>query len=105
MTITELRKRFVEGSYTPMDAVREAFEVIAKKDGDIHAFLDTYPDALEKAEQAAERYKKEGESAPALLGVPLAIKKRPEDQRSLKTILLRITQLSLIVWKKQELFS
>jgi aspartyl-tRNA(Asn)/glutamyl-tRNA(Gln) amidotransferase subunit A len=74
MTITELRKRFVEGSYTPMDAVREAFEVIAKKDGDIHAFLDTYPDALEKAEQAAERYKKEGESAPALLGVPLAIK-------------------------------
>lgn len=74
MTITELRKKFIEGSYTPVDAVKTAFEVIAQKDKDIHAFLDTYADALEKAEQATERYKKEGENAPALLGIPLAIK-------------------------------
>jgi aspartyl-tRNA(Asn)/glutamyl-tRNA(Gln) amidotransferase subunit A len=74
MTITELRKKFIEGSYTPVDAVKDAFEVIAEKDGEIHAFLETYPDALQKAEQAKERYKKEGENAPALLGIPLAIK-------------------------------
>lgn len=74
MTIQELRTKFVDGSYTPTEAVKAAFEVIAQKDAEIHAFLETYEDALEKAEVATARYKAEGEKAPALLGMPFAIK-------------------------------
>jgi aspartyl-tRNA(Asn)/glutamyl-tRNA(Gln) amidotransferase subunit A len=74
MTITQLRTKFIEGSYTPVDAVTETLRVIKEKDGEIHAFLDVYEDALEEAKQATERYAKEGENAPALLGVPIAIK-------------------------------
>lgn len=74
MTIQELRRRFIEGSYTPVDAVQDAFSCIEEKDGDIHAFLHTYDDALDAAKEATERYKKEGDKAPSLLGMPLAVK-------------------------------
>jgi aspartyl-tRNA(Asn)/glutamyl-tRNA(Gln) amidotransferase subunit A len=74
MTIIEMRKKFVDGSYTPTDAVKESLAVIAEKDGDIHAFLDVYEDALGAAEDATERYKEEGADAPALLGIPVALK-------------------------------
>lgn len=74
MTIATLRKGFVEGSYTPTDAVEDCFKVISDKDGDIHAFLETYEDAKVEAKAATERYKKEGDEAPALLGIPFAIK-------------------------------
>ena len=74
MTITEMRKKFVEGTYTPTDAVKESLAVIAEKDGEIHAFLDVYQDAIEAAEEATKRYAAEGESAPVLLGVPVALK-------------------------------
>jgi aspartyl-tRNA(Asn)/glutamyl-tRNA(Gln) amidotransferase subunit A len=75
MTIEQLRKKFVEGSYTPVDAINDALKIIKEKDDDIHAFLDVYEkDALRQAEEATERYKKEGNDAPLLLGVPLAIK-------------------------------
>ena len=74
MTITEMRKKFVEGTYTPTDAVKESLAVIAEKDGEIHAFLDVYQDAIEAAAEATKRYAAEGESAPALLGVPVALK-------------------------------
>jgi len=74
MTIIELRKKFVEGSYTPVDAVRDALNTIKTKDGDIHAFLEVYEEAQEEAKKATERYKNEGDNAPALLGIPLAVK-------------------------------
>jgi len=74
MTITEMRKKFVEGTYTPTDAVKESLAVIAEKDGEIHAFLDVYQDAIEAAAEATKRYATEGESAPVLLGVPVALK-------------------------------
>jgi aspartyl-tRNA(Asn)/glutamyl-tRNA(Gln) amidotransferase subunit A len=73
MTIAELKARFIEGSYTPVDAVKDAFACIKKEDGEIHAFLDVYEDALKEAAVAAERYKNDAE-LPPLLGVPLAIK-------------------------------
>ena len=74
MTITELRKKFVEGSYTPLDAFNDAMQVIAEKDGDINAFVDVYKEEEAAARAATEQYAKEGESAPPLLGMPLAIK-------------------------------
>lgn len=74
MTITELRKKFVEGNYTPVDALRDVRAVIAARDGSVHAFLDVYDDAALAAEEATKRYKEEGNAAPTLLGMPMAIK-------------------------------
>lgn len=47
---------------------------IAEADGDIHAYLDVYQDTKDEAVAATERYAKEGENTPPLLGIPLAIK-------------------------------
>lgn len=74
MTISELRKKFISGSYTPSEAVNDAKKIITEKDGDIHAYLEVFADAEIEAENATRRYKEEGENAPALLGIPLAIK-------------------------------
>jgi aspartyl-tRNA(Asn)/glutamyl-tRNA(Gln) amidotransferase subunit A len=74
MTITELRKKFIEGSYTPSDAYRDMRSVIAEKDPEIHAFLEVFNEAEEEAKEATERYAKEGDKAPLLLGMPIAIK-------------------------------
>ena len=74
MTIAQMREKFIAGTWTPTDAVKESLAVIEEKDGDIHAFLEVYQDALEEAEVATKRYKEEGESSPALLGIPVAVK-------------------------------
>lgn len=74
MTITELRKKFIEGTYTPLDAYTAMRKVVDEKDGEVQAFLEVYDDSLAIAEEATKRYKEEGERAPMLLGVPLAIK-------------------------------
>ncbi len=74
MNISELRKGFVDGSHTPTQVVDDCFKLIEEKDGEIHAFLEVYEDAKEEAKSATERYKKEGADAPALLGIPFAVK-------------------------------
>jgi aspartyl-tRNA(Asn)/glutamyl-tRNA(Gln) amidotransferase subunit A len=74
MTITQLREKFIDGSYTPLQAVEASLKVIKVKDGEIHAFLDVYEDALKEAEAATVRYKEKGENTPPLLGIPVAIK-------------------------------
>lgn len=75
MTVTELRKKFIDGSYTPVEAVAESLKVIKEKDEIIHAFLDVYADDAQKsAESAALLYKEKGEDTQPLLGVPIAIK-------------------------------
>ncbi len=74
MTITELRAKFIEGSYTPVDALNDYLKVIAEKGANIHAYLEVFEDAREAAEAATERYAKEGDAAPALCGMPMAFK-------------------------------
>jgi aspartyl-tRNA(Asn)/glutamyl-tRNA(Gln) amidotransferase subunit A len=74
MTITELRKKFIEGSYTPVHALDDMRAVIEKRNGEINAFLDVYDDARVEAESATARFAAEGESAPSLLGQPIAVK-------------------------------
>jgi aspartyl-tRNA(Asn)/glutamyl-tRNA(Gln) amidotransferase subunit A len=74
MTIAQMREKFIDGTWTPVDAVKESLSIIEEKDGDICAFLDVYQDALEEAEVATKRYKEEGEKAPSLLGIPVALK-------------------------------
>lgn len=74
MTIIELRKKFLTGEYTPYDAYLDACKVIAEKDTDVHAYLELFDDAEAFAKEASERYLKEGDSTPPLLGMPLALK-------------------------------
>jgi len=74
MTITDLRKKFIEGSYTPLDAYADMRKVIDTDDEDINAFIEVFEDVRESAVTATERYEKEGESTPMLLGMPIAIK-------------------------------
>jgi aspartyl-tRNA(Asn)/glutamyl-tRNA(Gln) amidotransferase subunit A len=74
MTITTLRKKFIEGTYTPTEAFDAMMAVIKEKDSDINAFLDVYDDARAEAEVATRRFQEEGEAAPALLGQPIANK-------------------------------
>ncbi len=72
-TISELRAAFIAGTYTPTQAVTNALATIKEKDGDIHAFLHVYDDALELALAADAAYAK-GEISAPLLGVPIAVK-------------------------------
>ena len=74
MTIAELRQKFIEGTYTPIDALKRVRLVIDEKDSDIHAYLRTYDDAEAEAIYATKRYEAEGSAAPPLLGMPFAIK-------------------------------
>ena len=75
MTISELRTKFIEGTYTPTDMMVDTFALIAAKDPDIHAFLTTYQDeAMAYAEIATAQYATEGATAPLLLGMPIALK-------------------------------
>jgi len=74
MTISELRTKFVEGSYTPLDAYTDMRSAIDKDNEDINAFLDIYDDAEKEAKNAMEQYEKDGDKAPVLLGMPIAIK-------------------------------
>lgn len=74
MTISELRKKFISGEYTPQEAVADSKKIITDKDSEIRAYLDVYEDAVSAAESAAQCYKDQGENAPALCGIPLAIK-------------------------------
>lgn len=74
LTIAELRKRYVSGELSPVSVVEEVLAVIKEKNTDINAFLAVYEDSLILAKEAEERFKKEGNKAPALLGIPLAIK-------------------------------
>lgn len=74
MTITALRKKFVDGSYTPLQAYTDMRAIIDAKDSEIHAFIDVYDDAEAGAREATIRYAEEGERAPMLLGMPISIK-------------------------------
>jgi len=74
MTITELRKKFIEGSYTPLDAYTDMQSVIDAREAEVHAYIDIFKEAKADAEKATEMYASLGENAPMLLGMPLAIK-------------------------------
>lgn len=74
-TMLALREAFLKGETTPTKAVEAALKVIKEQDEKINAFLTVYEeDAREEAEAATKRYKREGENAPPLLGVPIAVK-------------------------------
>ena len=75
MDIQTLRTRFISGTLTPTAYIDEVLAVITNTDPDIHAFLEVYADdARAQAKQATEIFAKDGAQAPALLGIPVALK-------------------------------
>jgi len=73
-TISELRKKFVSGELSPVTVFDEAIATITANNADINAFLAVFTEARDEAVAAEARYKAEGDAAPALLGIPLAVK-------------------------------
>lgn len=73
-TTQGLRERFLAGTYTPEDALRDAKEVIAARDGEINAYIDVFEDATEDAARATRLLEEQGENASPLCGVPISIK-------------------------------
>ncbi len=74
LTITELRKKFLAGTLTPEKLIDQTLLDIHEKDKEINSFLAVYDNVKTEAIAATEKFEKEGEKAPPLLGVPLAIK-------------------------------
>lgn len=74
MTVRQIRDAVREGKLTAVEVVEATFADIKLRDGEIHAFLETFDaDALLQAKKI-DAMKASGEELPALAGVPVAIK-------------------------------
>lgn len=72
LTITEARRALDAHEYTASDLAGWYLEAIAKKNPELHVYLEVYDDVRAQAARADERIAR-GESTP-LLGIPLALK-------------------------------
>ncbi len=72
LTLTQAYQALKRREITSRELTQACLDEIAKKDGEIHAFLEVFADALEQADEADRRINL-GEDQP-LLGVPVAIK-------------------------------
>jgi aspartyl-tRNA(Asn)/glutamyl-tRNA(Gln) amidotransferase subunit A len=72
LTIRKVHEDIKNGKYSAVDLTKAYLENIKKKDGDIHAYLEVFSDALEQAQKADIRFK-DG-TATLLTGIPFAIK-------------------------------
>ena len=69
-SIANLRRKFIDGTYTSSNALA----VIKAEDGKVHAFHETFADAVLAAKEATEQFKAKGDKTPPLCGIPLAMK-------------------------------
>ena len=75
MDIQTLRKKFIDGTLTPTAYIEEVLATINNTDSEINAFLEVYADdARAQAKHATDEYVRLGNEAPALLGIPVALK-------------------------------
>lgn len=74
MTALELAKKIKQHQISVLDGVKYVFDQIEKKDGKVHAYLDTYKkEAYARAKQV-EKGIAEGAYTGPLAGVPIAVK-------------------------------
>ena len=73
-TIAALRQKYLTQETTPTKVVEEALTLIVKDDADIHAYLEVYEAAKAEAATATETFAREGNAAPVLCGIPIALK-------------------------------
>src|SRR5687768_2561937 len=72
LSIRSTRAALKKKEFSARQLTEACLEAIKGKDGDIHAYLEVFDDALAQADLADEKIKN-GEDLP-LLGIPLAIK-------------------------------
>ncbi|MFZ2770167.1 MAG: amidase family protein, partial [Minisyncoccia bacterium] len=72
LTIQSARAGLKNKKFTSHELVEASIEEIKKRDGEIHAFLEVFEDALAHADEADKKIKA-GVDLP-LLGIPLALK-------------------------------
>jgi len=73
LTIRKAHEAMINGEYTAMDLTQAYLDNFKKKDGEIHAYLEVFVDALEQAKKADERFAK-NENITLLTGIPVAVK-------------------------------
>lgn len=73
LTIAEARRALDTKEYSALDLTNAYLENIAKRDPDIHAYLEVWADSARAEAKAADAVIARGESKP-LTGIPLAIK-------------------------------
>ncbi|MEN9621929.1 MAG: hypothetical protein RLZZ67_363 [Candidatus Parcubacteria bacterium] len=71
LTISKAHEALVKGDFTVKELAQAYLDAIAKKDGDIHAYLEVYNDVIAQAEAAQKLVRKGGS---VLAGIPIAIK-------------------------------
>lgn len=74
MTIVEAQTKLRCGELTALALAEELLAKIATENPKLNAYLEVFSDVREQALAADERLKREGSAAPALTGIPLAIK-------------------------------
>jgi aspartyl-tRNA(Asn)/glutamyl-tRNA(Gln) amidotransferase subunit A len=70
----ELAKGYRAKEFSALDATRAHLARIESENPKLNAFLEVFGDAEDAAKEADLRLAREGESAPPLLGVPIAVK-------------------------------
>lgn len=73
LTIAKARKALDAKEYSALDLTSAYLDAIAKKDGEIHAYLEVWADSAREEAKAADAMIAAGKSQP-LTGIPLAVK-------------------------------
>ena len=73
-TISDIRADILAGTSTPAAEVAAAQKVIASRDGEVKAFLEVFSNVEAEVAVATETLAAQGEAAPLLTGVPIALK-------------------------------
>ncbi|MAZ29857.1 Asp-tRNA(Asn)/Glu-tRNA(Gln) amidotransferase GatCAB subunit A [bacterium] len=73
-TAHSLRADYLAGTQKPTEVVAKSLETIGEQNDALNVFLDVYESAAQQAAAAEELLAKDGESAPPLAGIPVALK-------------------------------
>ncbi len=73
MTIVEARRALDAKEFSSLDLTNAYLDAIAKKDGEIHAYLEVWADSAREEAKAADAMIAKGEAKP-LTGIPIAVK-------------------------------
>src|SRR3990167_5201112 len=74
MTITEAKKLMAEKKLTAVELVRGCLDAIAKKEKDVHAFLEVFADEAFEQAKGVDDARARGDELGSLAGIPIAIK-------------------------------
>lgn len=74
LTIKGAHESLKRGDFSARELAQAHLKKVEEKDKDVHAYIEVFDDVLHQADVADRRLKEEGEDAPSLLGIPLAMK-------------------------------